>query len=69
MFKKILLTAILLAIFGVKQNYLHAQIFFTETFEGAMGANGIPAGWSETGLSTDGIYTVGTDANASSAYV
>jgi hypothetical protein len=69
MFKKILLTTILLAIFGVKQNYLHAQIFFTETFEGAMGANGIPAGWSETGLSTDGIYNVGTNLNASSPYV
>jgi hypothetical protein len=69
MFKKILLTAILLAIFGVKQNYLHAQIFFTETFEGTMGANGIPTGWSETGLSNDGIYNVGTNANASSPYV
>jgi trimeric autotransporter adhesin len=47
----------------------NAQIFFTETFEGTMGANGIPAGWSETGLSTDGIYTVGDAAAASSPYV
>jgi hypothetical protein len=69
MFKNILLTALLLAIFGVKQNYLHSQVFFTQTFEGTMGANGIPTGWSETGLSTDGIYTVGTNANATSAYV
>jgi hypothetical protein len=47
----------------------NAQIFFTETFEGTMGANGIPAGWSETGLSTDGIYTVGDAAAATSPYV
>ncbi len=46
-----------------------AQIFFTETFEGTMGANGIPAGWTETGLSTDGIFVVGDDAAASSAYI
>jgi hypothetical protein len=30
----------------------NAQVFFSETFEGTMGANGIPAGWTETGLST-----------------
>ena len=47
----------------------NAQIFFTETFEGTMGANGIPTGWSETGLSTDGIYNVGDTAAANSAYV
>ncbi len=47
---------------------INAQIFFTETFEGAMEANGIPAGWEETGLSTDGIFAVGDDAAASSAY-
>lgn len=50
-------------------NEIKAQIFFTETFEGTMGANGIPAGWSETGLSTDGIFSVGDDAAASSAYI
>jgi trimeric autotransporter adhesin len=47
---------------------INAQIFFTETFEGTMGANGIPAGWEETGLSTDGIFAVGNDAAASSYY-
>jgi trimeric autotransporter adhesin len=47
----------------------NAQVFFSETFEGTMGANGIPAGWSETGLSTDGIYTVGNAAAATSPYV
>ena len=50
-------------------NEIKAQIFFTETFEGTMGANGIPAGWEETGLSTDGIFSVGNAAAASSAYV
>jgi len=47
---------------------MNAQIFFTETFEGTMGANGIPAGWTETGLSTDGIYNVATNTVASSPY-
>lgn len=44
----------------------NAQIFFTEDFEGLTGANGLPTSWTETGLSTDGIYSVGTntDANA-----
>ena len=37
----------------------NAQIFFTEDFEGLTGANGLPTGWTETGLSTDGIYDVG----------
>jgi hypothetical protein len=50
-------------------NEIKAQIFFTETFEGTMGANGIPAGWSETGLSTDGIWNVNTAANASSGFL
>lgn len=46
-----------------------AQIFFTENFEGAPGANGLPAGWTETGLSTDGIWNMGNATAASSAYV
>lgn len=46
-----------------------AQTFFTENFEGALGGNGLPAGWTETGLSTDGIYGVSTSAGASSAYI
>ncbi len=50
-------------------NQGRAQIFFTETFEGTMGANGIPAGWSETGLSTDGIFNVGNATLASSQYL
>ncbi|PZD79560.1 T9SS type A sorting domain-containing protein [Mesonia sp. K7] len=39
-----------------------------EDFEGAVGANGLPAGWTETGLSTDGIWSVGNAAAASSIY-
>jgi hypothetical protein len=57
---------ILIILLNCKTN---AQIFFNETFEGTMGANGIPPGWTETGNSTDGIYTVGNAAAASSAYV
>ncbi len=46
----------------------NAQIFFTEDFEGTMdGTTGIPTGWTETGLSTDGIYYVGTDVDANAA--
>lgn len=48
-------------------NRAEAQIFFTQDFEGAVEANGLPTGWTETGLSTDGIYYVGTDADANSA--
>ena len=50
---------------------INAQIFFTETFEGAMEANGIPAGWSETSapFSIDGIWNVNTSANASSTFL
>jgi hypothetical protein len=51
------------------QTAAFGQIFFSENFEGTMGANGIPAGWTETGLSTDGIYNVGNNLSASSAYV
>lgn len=41
------------------------QIIFSENFEGTLdGITGLPAGWSETGLSTDGVYSVGTDAEA-----
>jgi len=46
-----------------------AQVFFSEDFEGTMNvATDLPTGWSETGLSTDGIYSTGDDAQASSTY-
>ncbi|WCL82105.1 T9SS type A sorting domain-containing protein [Saprospira sp. CCB-QB6] len=41
-----------------------AQIFFTENFEGLTGSNGLPTNWTESGLSTDGIYYVGDSADA-----
>ena len=41
-----------------------AQIFFTENFEGLTGSNGLPTSWTESGLSTDGIYYVGDSADA-----
>lgn len=44
-----------------------AQIFFTQDFEGGVQANGLPTGWNESGLSDDGIFYVGTDADANSA--
>ncbi|SHI97628.1 Por secretion system C-terminal sorting domain-containing protein [Mesonia phycicola] len=39
-----------------------------EDFEGTMGANGLPTGWTETGLSTDGIWSVGDATSASSLF-
>ena len=47
-----------------------AQTFFTEDFEGAMdpGTN-LPTGWQETGLSSDGIWSTGNAAAATSAYL
>jgi hypothetical protein len=63
------LTQKLIFLFSIFFSTLNAQEFFTENFEGTMGANGISAGWTETGLTTDGIYHVGTNLNASSAYV
>jgi len=61
-----LLTILLLASFttGAK-----AQIFFTEDFEGTLGTNGLPTGFTETGLSTDGIWSTGNATAASSAYI
>ena len=47
-----------------------AQIFFTENFEGAMApATDLPTGWTETGLSTDGIWSTGDETAASSFYI
>lgn len=46
---------------------LNGQTLFTENFEGALGANMLTTGWTETGLSTDGIYMVGDDVDANIA--
>lgn len=50
--------------FGVK-----AQIFFTEDFEGTPGGNDLPTGFTETGLSNDGIWSTDNATNASSGYL
>lgn len=47
---------------------IKAQVFFTEDFEGTPGTSSIPTGWTESGLSTDGIYTMGDATAASSTY-
>ncbi|TXB63688.1 T9SS type A sorting domain-containing protein [Vicingus serpentipes] len=49
----------------------NAQVFFTEDYEGTLGANGLPDApnaFTETGLSTDGIWAVGNETAASSTY-
>src|SRR5690606_20411846 len=49
---------------------LSAQVFFSEDFEGTMDAGTyLPVSWTETGLSTDGIWSTGNAATASSAYI
>ena len=61
--------AVVTLMFGFSQA-LSAQtvLFGPEDFEGTMDATtGIPIGWQETGLSTDGIWSVGTDVEANSA--
>ena len=61
--------AVLTLMFGFSQA-VSAQtvIFGPEDFEGTMDATtGIPTGWQESGLSTDGIWSVGTDVEANSA--
>ena len=57
--------ALILGMFLGIQQFSFGQTFFTEDFEGNLDvATGLPIGWTETGLSTDGIYSVGTDAEA-----
>lgn len=46
-----------------------AQVFFSEDFEGSMNAaTDLPANWTESGLSSDGIWSTDNATNASSAY-
>lgn len=59
----------LIASFALLGFASNAQIFFTENFEGTPGTNGLPASWTETGLSTDGIWVMGNDVAASSVYL
>lgn len=61
---------ICLAAAGMFALSANAQIFFTEDFEGTMdGTTNIPVGWTESGLSTDGIWSTGDAAAATSAYL
>jgi hypothetical protein len=46
----------------------YAQPIFTEDFEGTVGANGLPAGFTETGNSVP-MWSVGNNTVASSQYV
>ena len=65
--KRLLKTSLMMCVSLLLVNTANSQIFFTEDFQGTMGANGLPAGWTEAGLSTDGIYDVGDAAMANSA--
>ena len=52
------------------QSQIFAQVFFSEDFEGAMNVvTDLPVGWTETGLSTDGIWSTGDVAAATSPYL
>lgn len=67
---KLLLTLMSLVFTMTLSFNSRAQIFFTEDFEGAMNpGTDLPSGWTETGLSTDGIWSTGDEVAASSAYV
>lgn len=47
-----------------------SQVFFTEDFEGTPNATtDLPTGWTEVGLSTDGIWSTGDAAQATSPYL
>ncbi|MES2589498.1 MAG: T9SS type A sorting domain-containing protein [Bacteroidota bacterium] len=63
--KSTLKKALILGMFCGIQQLSFAQTIFTEDFEGTLdGTTGLPNGWTETGVSTDGIYSVGTDIEA-----
>lgn len=50
--------------------FLSAQVIFSEDFEGAVEpSTDLPTGWTETGASTDGIWSTATSGEASSAYL
>ena len=58
-----------LAIFFSQGISAQTVVFGPEDFEGTMDATtNLPTDWQETGLSTDGIWSVGDDAAASSQY-
>lgn len=63
--RKSLLAFALLASTGIS----FGQVIFTENFEGTPNPTTLlPASWTETGLSTDGIFKVGNNASIGSTY-
>ncbi len=63
------ITALSLALFLTQGMSAQTVVFGPEDFEGTMDATtNLPTDWQETGLSTDGIWSVGDDAAASSLY-
>ena len=62
------LLLVMLAVGLGSQTY--AQVFFSEDFEGTPnGTTDLPTGWTESGLSTDGIWSTGSAGDASSTYL
>lgn len=56
--------------FALLYSSAFSQVFFTENFEGTMNAaTDLPPNWTETGLSTDGIWSTDNATNASSPYL
>jgi hypothetical protein len=48
----------------------YGQVFFSEDFEGSPNATtDLPINWTESGLSSDGIWSTGTSTDASSTYL
>lgn len=68
MLKHLLYIALLTFTLFFSNKSCYSQTIFSEDFEGALdGTTGLPSGWTEIGLSTDGIYSVGTDVEANAA--
>lgn len=67
--KKLFTLLLLLLSVGIGSQ-AYSQVFFSEDFEGTMNATtDLPTGWTETGLSTDGIWSTDSAAVASSNYI
>lgn len=57
-----------LGVFGMLTNISFGQVLFTEDFEGTPdGTTDLPTGWTENGLSTDGVFNIGDNVEASAA--
>jgi len=57
-----------LGVFGMLTNISFGQVIFSEDFEGTPDVTtDLPTGWTENGLSTDGVFNVGDNVEASAA--